>query len=83
MLAYRKSYFWASIWDFEFQQMHIQGFGESQFDNAYFILGLLLKYDCLQKIIFGASVWDSGFQRMHKQMFDEIQFYNAVYSGFC
>ena len=55
-------------------------FSESQFYNAYFLLGLQLKCDCLQKIIFWAPVWNSGFQRTHIQIFGESQFYNAYFS---
>ena len=56
-------------WDSGFQWTHIQIFGESQFYITYFLLELLLKCDCLQKIIFWAPVWDFGFQRMHMIFF--------------
>ena len=59
--------------------MHIQIFVESQFCNASFLLGPLLKYAGLQKIVFWASVRDSGFQRMHIQISGESQFYNAPF----
>ena len=59
--------------------MHIQIFGESQFYNAPFLLGLLLKYAGLQKIKCWASVWESGFQRMHIHIFGEFQFWNRFF----
>ena len=59
-------------------------FGESQFYNASFLLGLLLKYAGLQKIQLWASVWDFGFQRMHIQIFGESQFGKSNFSiGAC
>ena len=63
-----------------FQHPHIQMFGESQFYTAYYLLGLLLKCDGLQKIIFWAPVWNSGFQQSHIQIFGESEFYNAYVS---
>ena len=58
--------------------MHVQISGEFHFYKASLLLGLLLKYAGLQKIIFWASVWESGFQRMH------IQFsVNLSFSMFC
>ena len=62
-----------------FQRTHIQIFGESQFNNTSFLLGLLLKYDCLGKIVFWTCVWDSGCQRTHIQIFGESEFYNASF----
>ena len=59
--------------------MHIQIFVESQFCNASFLLGLLLKYAGLQKIMFWTSVRDSGFQRMDIQISDESHFSNASF----
>ena len=47
----------ACVWDSGFQRTHIPILGESQFSNAAFLLGLLLKYAGWQKIIFRASVW--------------------------
>ena len=52
---------------------------ESQFDNVYFLLGLLLKNGGLQKTLCWASVWDSGYQRMQIQHFGELQFCNASF----
>ena len=68
MLAYRKIMFWASVWDSGLQQTHEQIFGESQFDNASFLSGLLLTYAGLQKILLWESVWNSGFLWMHIQI---------------
>ena len=53
--------------------------GESQFDNVYFLLGLLLKNGGLQKTVCWASVWDSGYQRTHMQISGEIQFDNVYF----
>ena len=54
-------------------------FGESQFYDASFQLGFLLKHAGLQEIRFRASVWNSGFQRTHIQILGESQFYNAYF----
>ena len=55
----------------------IQSFGESQLNNAFSLLGLLLKYDYLQEVIFRASVWESVFHRLYIQVFGESQLDNA------
>ena len=71
---------WASVWDSELQQAHIQMFSESQFYDASFLLGLLLRYAGSQKIIFWASVWDSGFLGMYTWIVGESQLQNVLFS---
>ena len=39
----KKDVCWASVWDSGYQRTHMQIYGEIQFDNVYFLLGLLLK----------------------------------------
>ena len=73
--------FWACVWDSGCQRLHIQFCcSESRFYNASFLLGRLLKKDCLGEIIFWACVRDSGCQRTHIHFFfGESQFYNASF----
>ena len=70
---------WACVWDSWLQRTHIQISSESQLKNAFFLLGLLLKYAGWQKIIFLTSFWDSGFHRTYIQFFGEYQFSNAPF----
>ena len=70
----QKILFWASGWDSGLRPTRIQIFGESQFDSASFLLGLLLKYVGLQKIQLWASVWDFGFQRTHLHVSVNLSF---------